>query len=62
MAKEMSMSNHSGGHLYTQTNETGNAVIHYQWSASGALTEMERVPTGGAGSGTFKPLFGNLFV
>jgi 6-phosphogluconolactonase (cycloisomerase 2 family) len=58
MSREMSMSNHGGGHLYMQTNETGNAVIHYQWSASGALTEIERVPTGGAGSGTFKPISG----
>ena len=30
MSREMSMSNHGGGHLYTQTNEIGNAVIHYQ--------------------------------
>ena len=58
MSREMSMSNHRGGHLYMQTNEAGNAVIHYQWSASGALTEVERVPTGGAGSGTFKPISG----
>ncbi len=58
MAKEMNMSNHRGGHLYMQTNELGNAVIHYQWSASGTLTEIERVPTGGAGSGTFKPISG----
>ncbi len=58
MAKEMNMSNHRGGHLYMQTNEPGNAVIHYQWSASGTLTEIERVPTGGAGSGTFKPISG----
>ena len=58
MAKEMTMSNQDGGHLYMQTNEIGNAVIHYQWSASGTLTEIERVPTGGAGSGTFKPISG----
>jgi len=25
---------------------------------SGTLTEVERVPTGGAGSGTFKPISG----
>jgi len=58
MAKEMNMSNHRGGHLYMQANERGNGVIHYQWSASGTLTEIERVPTGGAGSGTFKPISG----
>src|SRR2546425_4983138 len=58
MSKEMGMSNHRGGHLYMQTNETKNAVVHYRWSASGTLTEVERVPTGGAGSGTFKPISG----
>ena len=58
MSREMSMSTHGGGHLYVQTNEIGNAIIHYQWSASGALSEIERVPTGGAGSGTFKPISG----
>ena len=54
----MSMSSDRGGHLYMQTNETKNAVVHYRWSASGTLTEVERVPTGGAGSGTFKPISG----
>ncbi|MEV4809020.1 beta-propeller fold lactonase family protein [Micromonospora avicenniae] len=47
-----------GGHVYLQTNETRNAIIHYQRSADGMLTEVERVPTGGAGSGTFKPISG----
>jgi 6-phosphogluconolactonase (cycloisomerase 2 family) len=47
-----------GGHLYMQTNETKNAIIHYRWAESGALTEVERVATGGAGSGTFKPISG----
>jgi 6-phosphogluconolactonase (cycloisomerase 2 family) len=47
-----------GGHLYMQTNEIRNAIIHYRWAASGTLTEVERVPTGGAGSGTFKPISG----
>jgi 6-phosphogluconolactonase (cycloisomerase 2 family) len=54
----MSMSNPSGGHLYMQTNEIQNSVVHYRWSASGTLTEVERVLTGGAGSGTFKPISG----
>src|SRR4029077_2426972 len=58
MASEMSMSNQRGGHLYTQTNGTRNDVVHYRWSANGTLTEAERVPTGGAGSGTFKPISG----
>ena len=46
-----------GGHLYMQTNETRNAIVHYRWSKSGTLTEVERVPTGGAGSGIFRPIY-----
>jgi 6-phosphogluconolactonase (cycloisomerase 2 family) len=47
-----------GGHLYMQTNEIENAIIHYQRGANGMLTEVERVPTRGAGSGKFKPISG----
>ena len=47
-----------GGHLYMQTNEIRNAVVHYLRAPDGAITEVERVPTGGAGSGTFKPISG----
>ncbi len=57
MWKEMSTSHPRGGHLYIQTNEVRNAVVHYRWSASGTLTEVERVPTGGAGSGVFRPIY-----
>src|SRR5215510_10301627 len=57
-SKEMRMSNRQGGHLYIQTNEIRNAIIHYRRSASGTITEAERIPTGGAGSGTFKPISG----
>ena len=46
------------GHLCTQTHETRNCVVHYRRAADGALTEMERTATGGAGSGTFKPISG----
>src|SRR5215470_304681 len=61
MSKEMGMTrdmgmNGRGGHLYMQTNEIKNAIIHYHRSANGALTEVERVATGGAGSGTYKPI------
>jgi 6-phosphogluconolactonase (cycloisomerase 2 family) len=52
------VSNGHGGHLYMQTNEIENVVAHYRWTSSGALTEMDRTPTGGAGSGTFKPISG----
>src|SRR6266853_4022823 len=57
MSKEMGMNSHDG-HLYMQTNEVKNAIIHYHRSANGTLTEVERVATGGAGSGTFKPISG----
>src|SRR5260370_15659709 len=53
MAKEMGR----GGHLYMQTNETRNAVIHFNWSANGTLTEVERIPTGGAGTGDLSPIY-----
>src|SRR5262249_13603234 len=55
---QKSKSRPHGGHLYMQTNETRNAIIHYRWAANGTLTEVERVATGGAGSGTFKPISG----
>ncbi|HZC82659.1 MAG TPA: beta-propeller fold lactonase family protein [Nitrospiraceae bacterium] len=58
MSRGMGMSDGHGGHLYMQTNEVKNAIIHYHRSASGTLTEVERVATGGAGSGTFKPISG----
>jgi hypothetical protein len=41
------------GHVYIQTNENRNAVIHYTRKSDGTLTEMERVATGGSGSGSF---------
>jgi hypothetical protein len=42
-----------GGHLYIQTSEIRNAVIHFLRAADGTIREMDRVPTGGAGSGSF---------
>jgi hypothetical protein len=48
----------NGGHLYMQTNEVWNFVVHYRRSADGAITEVERTATGGSGSGTFKPVSG----
>jgi len=58
MSNMSSMSDQRGGHLYMQTNEVRNAIVHYSRSANGAITEMERIPTGGAGSGEFKPISG----
>jgi 6-phosphogluconolactonase (cycloisomerase 2 family) len=40
-----------------QTNEVQNAIIHYHWSAKGPLAELERVATGGAGSGELSPIY-----
>jgi len=61
-SREMSMSkevstNGRGGHLYMQTNEVKNCIIHYHRSANGALAEVERVATGGAGSGHISPIY-----
>jgi 6-phosphogluconolactonase (cycloisomerase 2 family) len=47
-----------GGHLYMQTNEIHNRIIHYSRAATGTLAEIERISTGGAGSGEFKPISG----
>jgi len=65
MTKDTKMEMHSqemtpgrDGHLYMQTNEVRNAIIHYHRAANGTLTEVERVATDGAGSGTFKPISG----
>src|SRR5262245_38292381 len=38
------------GHLYIQTNELRNAIIHYHRSEEGTISEVDRVATGGAGS------------
>jgi 6-phosphogluconolactonase (cycloisomerase 2 family) len=45
-----------GGHLYMQTNETQNTVVHYRRHPNGTITEVELTSTSGAGSGTFKPI------
>src|SRR5262245_3061093 len=58
MSREMRMTDGQVGHLYIQTNEIQNAIIHYHRAASGALSEVERCLTAGAGSGTFKPISG----
>jgi 3-carboxymuconate cyclase len=58
MSKSTGMSNERGGHLYMQTNEVKNAIIHYRRGEDGKITEVERTSTGGDGSGTFKPISG----
>jgi 6-phosphogluconolactonase (cycloisomerase 2 family) len=57
-SKETRMPNGRVGHLYLQTNEVENCIIHYHRAANGALTEVGRFQTGGAGSGVFKPISG----
>src|SRR6202008_1588531 len=47
----------AGGHLYMQTNEEENAIIHYHWSANRAIGEGERGEPSGAGSGELSPLY-----
>jgi 6-phosphogluconolactonase (cycloisomerase 2 family) len=41
-----------GGHLYMQTNETDNSVIHYVRAVDGTITEAERCASGGSGAGS----------
>ena len=56
-SKGTSLTSNGDGHLYMQTNEDKNAIIHYHRSANGALTEVERVATGGTGSGLLSPIY-----
>ena len=58
MTKPVGTSNRRGGHLYMQTNEIMNVIIHYRRGEDGEITEIGRISTGGAGSGTFKPISG----
>ena len=44
------------GHLYMQTNERRNAIVHFARGVDGTLIELERVATGGAGSGGYNPI------
>ncbi|MEU4292486.1 beta-propeller fold lactonase family protein [Kribbella sp. NPDC026596] len=48
----------ASGHLYIQTNEVKNFVIHYARHTDGTISEVERIATGGAGSGVYKPISG----
>jgi 6-phosphogluconolactonase (cycloisomerase 2 family) len=44
------------GHLYLQTNEVRNSVVHFRWAGDGQITEVGRHLTGGAGAGSFNYL------
>lgn len=48
----------NSGHLYMQTNETQNRIMHFGRKTDGQLELLESVPTRGAGSGFFKPISG----
>ncbi|GAB2902617.1 hypothetical protein GCM10027093_44760 [Paraburkholderia jirisanensis] len=48
----------SVGHLYMQTNELQNSIVHYRRAHTGSLEETQRIATGGKGSGVFKPVSG----
>jgi len=40
MSKPNMMSDQHGGHLYLQTNEVRNMIVHYSRAANGAISEM----------------------
>ncbi len=45
------------GALYMQTNGIKNEIISYARMKDGGLVEVQRIATGGAGSGTYKPIY-----
>lgn len=45
------------GPLYMQTNGITNEIISYARIKDGDLVEVQRIATGGAGSGTYKPIY-----
>jgi 6-phosphogluconolactonase (cycloisomerase 2 family) len=55
-APAMRPSMNGGGHLYMQTNEFQNCVVHYLRSPEGTISESERCLTGGPGSGGYNPI------
>ncbi|MFI3014229.1 hypothetical protein ACH7BS_24260 [Klebsiella aerogenes] len=48
----------TGHHLYINSNEKVNKIIHYAQLRDGSLLEISRSPTGGKGTGGYKPLTG----
>src|SRR5262245_38369079 len=55
--KDIGKSSHGDGHPYLETNETRKASINYHRSANGTMTHVQRIPTGGAGSGVFRAIY-----
>lgn len=58
MKKSTKMVKNQLGSVYIQTNGIKNEIIHYARLKDGKLVEMNRIATGGAGSGLFKPITG----
>ncbi len=54
--KDSDSSTTNAGYLYMQTNGTQNEMILYARASNGTLSELQRVTTGGAGSGLYKPI------
>lgn len=49
---------YAGDFIYVQTNELDNQIIVYQKSDDGTLVEIDKVATGGRGTGESRPLHG----
>jgi hypothetical protein len=47
-------------HADEPARERCRPVVHYRRSANGGITEVDRTSTGGAGSGEFKPISGQV--
>jgi hypothetical protein len=56
--KDNDPSTKAAGTLYMQTNGTKNEMIYYARMEDGSLVEKQRIATGGAGSGMYKPITG----
>lgn len=52
----------TGHHLYINSNDKINKIIHYAQLRDGRLLEVSRIPTGGKGTGGYKPLTGQAFA
>lgn len=49
-------------HIYINTNDVANKVIHFRQAANGELVEQSRLPTRGLGTGGDKPITGQSFA
>ena len=58
MAREVGMSGQRGGHLYMQTNEIRNAVVHHRWSAAFEGANRSRCPAASLATGSLPQAWG----